>query len=255
MSSASKPTHHEDFPISRMIADLLELQGIHQNLDRLEVDINALRTSTEKEERVYLAAKERFEKNLPFVEKTQREHGQLKTELDEIKARIAELEESKKKIKTIKEFKSINKDIDSLNKKNALRENDLLTKGEDLEYKQGKLADLQAHMEKTLTDINRKKEELDNLIHERKDEISKYKKEKEKVVSRLPEAVVATFDRIYRNKAQKAVVELEEKICQGCYMRVPPQVDINVRKGDQLVFCPSCSRILYRSEVSLAHTA
>lgn len=237
-----------DLSVNETISLLLELQEINQNLDNLVEDIDKLKEEAAVEEKKYTSIKSQYDKHAPYVEKTQKEYDQLKIELDEIRKKIVELEESKKKIKTIKEFKTINKDIDLLNKKSAIRENDLLTKAEELEFKKGKIGKIEEKITETQTVISKKKDDLETLIRERKDNIAKYTKEKEKLVSRLPAGVVATFSRIYHNKFRTAVVAVEKQVCQGCYMKIPQQVEINVHKSEEVAYCPSCSRILYRAE-------
>ena len=45
-----------------------------------------------------------------------------------------------------------------------------------------------------------------------------------------------------------AVVAINESVCQGCYMTLPPQRVIEVRRADKLNLCPTCQRILYYPE-------
>ena len=45
-----------------------------------------------------------------------------------------------------------------------------------------------------------------------------------------------------------AVVAINDNVCQGCYMALPPQQVIEVRKADKLNLCPTCQRILYYKE-------
>jgi uncharacterized protein len=45
-----------------------------------------------------------------------------------------------------------------------------------------------------------------------------------------------------------AVVAINENVCQGCYMGLPPQQVIEVRKADKINLCPTCQRILYFKE-------
>ena len=45
-----------------------------------------------------------------------------------------------------------------------------------------------------------------------------------------------------------AVVAINGAVCQGCYMTLPPQRAIEVRRADKLNLCPTCQRILYYPE-------
>lgn len=234
--------------IQTTINSLLELQDINQNLDNLVLEINKIKEEAEQEEKKYQTKQNQYDKNYPYLERAEREYKELKIELEDIKVKIEELEERKKKIKTIKEFKAINKEIDTLNKKNAIRENDLLTKEEELEYKKDRIDKITTSIEEIKEVIQKKKEDLETLIQERKESIEEFTKEKQKLEKKLPAKIVGVFNRIYKHKYSMAIVPLDEQVCQGCFMKLPLQIDINVRRAEDLTYCPSCSRILYIDE-------
>jgi uncharacterized protein len=234
-----------NFDPTEGVETLLKLQEINQNLDTLVEEIDKLKEEAAVEEKKYLAKQSQYEKHAPILQRSDKETSELKSELDDIRKRIQEHEEKKKKIKTIKEFKAINKEIDTLNKKNAIKENDLLTKTEELDFKKGKVEKIKESIDEIKAVIDVKKSDLDALIRERKDSISKYSKEKEKYESKLSGPMVSLFNRIYKHNFRMAVVAIENETCHGCYMKLPAQVEINVRKQESINFCPSCSRILY----------
>lgn len=53
-----------------------------------------------------------------------------------------------------------------------------------------------------------------------------------------------TYDRLHQTKAGRAVVQLKRDACGACGMSVPTGLISHVRTGDEIVFCPSCGRIL-----------
>jgi len=52
------------------------------------------------------------------------------------------------------------------------------------------------------------------------------------------------YTRIFENKKDKAVVTIENGVCSGCHMKVPPQLAHNVRKEGAMVTCDYCGRLL-----------
>ena len=56
-------------------------------------------------------------------------------------------------------------------------------------------------------------------------------------------------------RAGLAVVRTVDGVCQGCYMSIPPQQFNEVRKGDRLMACPTCQRMLYFQEEEESETA
>ena len=52
-----------------------------------------------------------------------------------------------------------------------------------------------------------------------------------------------------------AVAEVVNSACSACYMQLRPQVVLNVKKGDEIIVCENCSRILYMPRRGSEETA
>src|SRR6185295_5190576 len=53
------------------------------------------------------------------------------------------------------------------------------------------------------------------------------------------------YEMIFSRRGGVAVVEIREGICQGCRMRVPPQLYNEIQRNAKVILCPSCQRMLY----------
>ena len=56
------------------------------------------------------------------------------------------------------------------------------------------------------------------------------------------------YERLLKNKKDRVVVPIEQRTCSGCHIVLTPQHENLVRKGDRLIFCEHCSRILFWQE-------
>ena len=63
--------------------------------------------------------------------------------------------------------------------------------------------------------------------------------------SELDPEVVAKYEKLLEVREGQALAILEDRICQGCYMEVPPNLYVRVARGTELVQCPACQRFLY----------
>jgi uncharacterized protein len=66
-----------------------------------------------------------------------------------------------------------------------------------------------------------------------------------KVVGELTREAVALFEHVSRARKGHAMAEARDHMCTACHVRLRPQVFNDVRRGDRLVQCESCTRILY----------
>ena len=237
--------------LDETLQKLLDLQEINQNLDELSREIEVLREQTSLEERKYNTKKFQYNKNIPFLEKAKQEFDQIKSETDEINKKIEEHEERKKKIKTIKEFKAINREIDFLSQQNAIKENEILNKSEEVEFKQQKIDRIAESLKEIEGVFREKKEELEQLADGRRLAIKKQIEQKENLEKTIKPKLVEMFNRIYKNKASIAITPVVKNICQGCHSLTPKQIVINLINKDEINMCPFCSRIVYLGEDEL----
>ena len=231
--------------LQEIIEQLLELQKVNQNLDKLVKEIEMLRGQTLLEERKYDTKKFQYNKNLPFLQKAEAEYSVIKTEIDEISSKIDNCEEKKKKIKTIKEFKALNREIDFLSQQNAIKENDFLNKGEEVEFKKEKIDKILESLKEVEMNFEEKKQELDTLKEARKSNIKAENTNKEKIEQKINPKIVKIFDKVYKNKNGLALTTISKNVCQGCFTLTPRQIEIDIHEQETLIYCPFCSRIIY----------
>ena len=69
--------------------------------------------------------------------------------------------------------------------------------------------------------------------------------EEAKITPGLDEEMLFKFERIIRTKEGLGIVALRAGVCTGCQMILPPFFANRVRIGEEIMFCPNCSRIVF----------
>jgi len=69
--------------------------------------------------------------------------------------------------------------------------------------------------------------------------------ERKALVTQMSPAVVATFDKVARQRAGIGVARAEHERCVVCQVRLRPMVYTAVKRNDSIIQCDSCQRILY----------
>jgi predicted nucleic acid-binding Zn-ribbon protein len=67
----------------------------------------------------------------------------------------------------------------------------------------------------------------------------------ERMSSDVKPEVLTTYENLLQARDGVALAQLVDRICQGCYMGVPSNVQVKLSRGAELICCPSCDRILY----------
>src|SRR5262249_30715469 len=100
------------------------------------------------------------------------------------------------------------------------------------------------------TDENSKviEKEIHESIQKINEEGKALLEQREELKKQVDPEMFKIYERLLKNKKDRVVVPIEQRTCSGCHIVLTPQHENLVRKGDRLVFCEHCSRILFWQE-------
>ena len=71
----------------------------------------------------------------------------------------------------------------------------------------------------------------------------------------LPPPILSRYEFIRSRLANPVIVPVDNGICSGCNIAIPPQAYIELQKGQQILSCPNCQRLIYWTQHILAEAA
>lgn len=232
-----------------MIAELdklIELQKTDTNLRRLKQLLESAeirRADIEQE----------FEQHAFSIREIQGRRDDLKAKRAEFEKQIADnktyLERAERNLKhaqNSKEYETAMRETDALQKQISAFETQIVETMEALES-------VEKELEERADEINsldgKRAEALADFDRILAIDIVEFENETERrktVFETLPARLASVYDRLaQRSRDGIAVAEVVSGACSACFMSLRPQVQVNVKKGDEIIVCESCSRILY----------
>jgi len=143
------------------------------------------------------------------------------------------------------DYMAVQREIENSRKAIAGKEEEIL---KILEVEQASRAALAERRER-LTELTAQVERYEAAYEERRAEteaeVAELAGEREELLVGLPKPLLRKYDRIREKRGGVALVEVRDEICQGCFMGIRPQLYNELQRGDILVDCPNCQRILY----------
>jgi len=189
-----------------------------------------------------------------FIEKNS-DYEKIKSEEVDLKNKLFEAESSREKseknmdvVSTQREYEALDKEIKDASEKEQLYRKELQQRERylaDLDEQIKQQASLIEHQEKDLEDRRMK---IENEISDKQKQIDNLRRKENKLTENLDTEVVFKFERIIKNKMGIGIVAIKGNVCMGCHMILPVQFANEVHIGEEFVFCPYCSRILYYEE-------
>jgi predicted nucleic acid-binding Zn-ribbon protein len=164
----------------------------------------------------------------------------LATEGDNIVRSEARLKE----IKTQKEYLAVSKEITAARKMKIELEEQLLQKIAQLEEIKAQISERQGNLAALEENIGVQKSEVQQKVDALESDISVDLAAREEKVKSLPPAVVKRYGKLREMRRGVAVVEARDGNCLGCNINLPPQLYNTLFRGDELITCPHCQRMV-----------
>jgi predicted nucleic acid-binding Zn-ribbon protein len=157
---------------------------------------------------------------------------------------IARSEANLKGITTQKEYQAVNKEIATAKKLIAELEDHLLQKIGRLEELSTELASIESDLQSLDENLGLQKAEIRERIDKEKTSAAADAQEREERVKSIPPGILKRYEKLREARRGIAVVEARDGGCLGCNMHIPPQLYNNLYRGEELITCPHCQRIL-----------
>ncbi len=227
---------------------LRALQDILSEKITLERDIQEIpKLLTTQEELLSRLKKSFIEKNQDY-EKAKLSEGDFRNLLALAESDREKAEKNMDSISTQREYEALDKEIrDATEKEQQYRK--------ELQREERVLADLDEQMKQNASLIEQQEKELtdrragnDAEVAEKNAKVAALGVDEQTLIPGLDPEVLFKFERIIRNKGGRGIVAIKGGVCMGCHMILPAQFANMVRKREEIVFCPYCSRILFYEE-------
>jgi predicted nucleic acid-binding Zn-ribbon protein len=151
-------------------------------------------------------------------------------------------------ISTQREYEALDKEIKDASEKEAQYRKDLHREEKILSELDEQLKSSAALIEQQEADLAEGQKGIQAEIAEKNKQVIVLQEKENKINPDLDQEVLFKFERIIRNKMGRGIVAIKGGVCMGCHMILPAQFANTVREGEEIVFCPYCSRILFYEE-------
>jgi predicted nucleic acid-binding Zn-ribbon protein len=227
---------------------LRTLQDILSEKIVLEQDIQEIpKLLTTQDELLSRLKKSFIEKNQDY-EKAKIAEIEYRKLLMEAESAREHAEKNMDSINTQREFEAMDKEIrDASEREQQYRK--------DLQREDRLLVDLDEQMKQNASLVDQQELELaerkagiEAEVAEKNAQVEKLLEREKEITPGLDPEVLFKFERIIKNKMGRGIVAIKGGVCMGCHMILPVQFANTVRTGEEIVFCPYCSRILFYEE-------
>ena len=243
--ATQKKTADVDYSMQEKIMALYELQKIDSKIDEINKVKGELPLEVQDLEDEMAGMKTRIEHINAEIEELNTLTKQRKREVDQAKIMIGNYKEQQNNVRNNREFDAITKEIEYQELEIVLAEKRLKEYSAGVKAKKLQLEEAENLSVERAADLAAKKAELEGIEAETAPLVAEYAAQGERVKEKIDERLLAAYDRIRRNvRNGLAVVTVKRDACGGCFNRIPPQRQVDIRQGKKIIICEYCGRIL-----------
>jgi predicted nucleic acid-binding Zn-ribbon protein len=225
--------------------DMLEqLQEIDYLIDNLKTARNGLTGEMGGIEQALIEARLELAGLESRVVQLEQEKEELETGQAAEQENIRRSEANMKEIKTNKEYQAVGREIAAARRQAAEIDEQTLQKIgliDDLNTEIAALNDTLAELEQNTSQRRDEKQaEIDKIQQDIDEDVAR----REAITKELPAGVVKRYNALREQRRGQAVAIARDGYCLGCNMNLPPQLYNSLFRGDELISCPHCQRML-----------
>jgi hypothetical protein len=211
-----------------------ELKQIPQSLEELRDSVQMLET---------MLAQER--QQLAEAEQLKVQQG---TELKERNEGLQRARKKSAQASSIREADAAEREVEANRRSIKEREEELGRIGQTIEAKTASLAEREKDFEEAKGVLQAKEESSKSRIVELEEQRGKMLNGREELAAKVPKSIVKRYERL-KTGITNVVLIIKDGTCTGCRMALPPQLTIELQRGDELHQCPHCRRIIIHKNV------
>ena len=249
--ATDKTKNEKELTVEERLKALYELQTLLSEIDRIKTIRGELPLEVQDLEDEIAGLETRIQKYKAEVDDLRAQTVKKKHDIEQSKALIDKYTEQQNNVRNNREFDFLSKEIEFQNLEIELAEKRIREFSAQSEQK---AKDIVAANE-TLTDrqhiLGEKKSELDEIVSETKQDEERIREKAKKLEAKIDPRLLTAFKRI-RKSARNGlgIVYIQRNACGGCFNRIPPQRQMEIKMHKKIIVCEYCGRIMIDPELA-----
>jgi hypothetical protein len=231
--------------VEQKLFALYGLQQIDTQIDKIKIIRGELPLEVEDLEDEIAGLETRVEKYVKEIDDFQTAISEKISAIKESESLISKYKEQQMNVRNNREYDSLTKELEFQALEIQLSEKKI----KESEFRIVKLKEDVATNNEQLKmrkeDLAAKKEELTEIVAETKKEEQEYIEKSKEHGKHIEDRLLTAYKRIRENARNGlAVVSIERDACGGCFNKIPPQHQLDIRMHKKIIVCEYCGRIL-----------
>lgn len=246
-----KTTEVADISIEEKLRALFELQKVDSKIDKIRILRGELPLEVQDLEDEIAGLETRVKNLEGEVKNLETAISNKKNEIAQAKDLIKKYQEQQNNVRNNREFDSLSKEIEYQTLEIELCEKRIKEFTAQIAVKKESIQQATALLSERKGDLDQKKKELEEIVAETQKEEEQLLQRSKEFETIIEPRLLTAYKKIRGNARNGlAVVTVERDACGGCFNKIPPQRQLDIRSRKKIIVCEYCGRILVDDEIA-----
>lgn len=240
-----------DLSVEEKLKNLYELQKLLTEIDKIKTLRGELPLEVQDLEDEIEGLSTRVEKISAEVAELKREINQRNGDIEVNNNNIERFKTQMDSVRNNREYDTLSKQIEYAELDNVLNQKKIAEAKALIESKSAEVTQCNLVANERREDLEEKRGELEEIIAETKADEDKLREKAKSLELTIEPRLLSAFKRIRRNSRNGlGVVYVQRDACGGCFNKIPPQRQLDIRMRKKIIVCEYCGRIMVDPELA-----
>ncbi|MDO4165276.1 MAG: C4-type zinc ribbon domain-containing protein [Bacteroides sp.] len=241
----------QELTVEQKLKTLYQLQTTLSKIDEIKTLRGELPLEVQDLEDEIAGLSTRIERIKSEVAELKTSIAGKKVEIEAAKASVAKYKDQQENVRNNREYDFLSKEIEFQTLEIELCEKRIREFTAQEQERSEEVAKSTAALEEREKDLEVKKNELDEIVSETKQEEERLREKSKDLETKIEPRLLQSFKRIRKNSRNGlGIVYVQRDACGGCFNKIPPQRQLDIRSRKKVIVCEYCGRIMIDPELA-----
>lgn len=240
-----------EFTVEEKLKSLYQLQTILSEIDKIKILRGELPLEVKDLEDEIVGLGTRIDNITADIKRIHENVVGFREEMEQAQRSIEKYTDDQNNVRNNREFDLLNKEIEYNKLVIEHDEKKINDARREERVKSEELERAKTQLEERQKDLELKRSELDEIVSETKAEEEKLREQARNLELTIEARLLASFKRIRKNSRNGlGIVYVSRDACAGCFSKIPPQRQMDIRMRKKIIVCENCGRIMIDPELA-----
>ncbi|MBZ5665570.1 MAG: hypothetical protein LAO30_13285 [Acidobacteriia bacterium] len=226
------------------IDKLLELQVADKEIRKLQEEVAALPKRVAVIEQKLVGTKAHLEKVRTAAKGDEANRKKFEANIKDLQGKISKYRDQSLDVKTNDQYKALLHEIQFAEQEIRMNEDRILEVMVNVDAREKEVKVAEAELKAETAEIEKEKEEARKVTAEDQKKLSEWNAKRDTLRHGISEDLLRHYERVMKFRGS-GLAEVRDHKCMGCQVMLRPQTYNEVRNGEKVMICESCSRVYY----------